>query len=207
MKYTIVLLSSILAASSALANPAAPAARGDAAKAQPIVNGVCGGCHGVDGNSMVPNFPKLAGLPFEYINKQLNDYKSGVRKNPTMTPMVGTLSADDMLNLAAYFSAQPPKPGTAKDPALVTAGQKIYKGGNIGSGVPACASCHGTNGAGIPAQFPRLAGQHADYTLVQLRDFRTGERVNDGAKMMQTIAKKMTEQEMKAVAEYVSGLY
>ncbi len=206
MKHSIVLLSSILVASSALANPAAPAARGDAAKAQPIVTGVCGGCHGVDGNSLVPNFPKLAGLPLEYINKQLNDYKSGVRKNPTMAPMASTLSAEDMLNVAAYFSSQTPTPGTAKDPALVAAGQKVYKGGNMGSGLPACASCHGPKGAGIPAQFPRLAGQHSDYTLIQLRDFRTGERANDGAKMMQTIAKKMTEQEMKAVAEYVAGL-
>jgi cytochrome c553 len=206
MKHPLVWLSSIFLASAVVVSPAASAARGDAAKAEPIVNGVCGGCHGVDGNSMAPTFPKLAGLQFEYINKQLNDYKSGVRQNPTMAPMVSTLSSDDMLNLAAYFSAQSAKPGTAKDPALVTAGQKVYKGGNMGSGVPACASCHGPNGAGIPAQFPRLAGQHAEYVATQLRDFRTGVRSNDGAKMMQVIARKMTEQEMQAVAEYIAGL-
>lgn len=206
MKHPLVWLSSIFVASAVLASPAALAARGDAAKAEPLVNGVCGGCHGVDGNSMAPTFPKLAGLQLEYINKQLNDYKTGIRKNPTMAPMVSTLSSDDILNLAAYYSAQAPKPGTAKDAALVAAGQKVYKGGNMGSGVPACASCHGPNGAGIPAQFPRLAGQHSEYILTQLRDFRTGVRNNDGAKMMQVIARKMTEQEMQAVADYVAGL-
>lgn len=116
------------------------------------------------------------------------------------------LSDEDMQNLGAYFAAQTPKPRLAKDAELVAAGQRLYKGGNPGSGVPACASCHGPNGAGIPVQFPRLAGQHARYVETQLRNFRSGDRANDGGKMMQVIARKMTDREMRAVAEYISGL-
>jgi cytochrome c553 len=183
-----------------------PAAKGDAAKAQKIVNDVCGACHSTDGNSTSPAYPVLAGQHPEYIAKQLGEFKSGARKNAIMAPNVTNLSSDDMLNLAAYFSAQQPKPRLAKDAALVAEGQKIYKGGNAGSGVPACASCHGPAGSGIPVQFPRLAGQHSKYVLSQLKNFRSGDRANDGGKMMQVIARKMTDQEMKAVAEYINGL-
>lgn len=200
MKHLIVLLSSLFVAGAASANA------GDAAKAQPIVDKVCGACHGTDGNSTAPTYPNLAGQHPEYINKQLNDFKSGARKNATMAPNVTNLSQQDMLNLAAYFAAQQPKPRLAKDPALVAEGQKLYKGGNPGSGVPACASCHGPAGAGIPVQFPRLAGQHAKYVQSQLKNFRSGDRANDGGKMMQVIARKMTDREMLAVAEYISGL-
>ncbi len=199
MKHLIVLLSGLFVAS-------AVSAAGDAAKAQPIVDKVCGACHGVDGNSTTPIYPVLAGQHPEYINKQLNEFKSGARKNATMAPNVTALSQQDMLNLAAYFSAKQPKTRLAKDAALVAEGQKIYKGGNPGSGVPACASCHGPSGSGIPVQFPRLGGQHAKYVLSQLQNFRSGDRANDGGKMMQIIARKMTDQEMKSVAEYVSGL-
>lgn len=196
----------ILMASVAWANPATQASQGDAAQAQPLATGQCAACHGADGNSASPTFPSLAGLFPEYVVKQLKDFKSGARNNALMAGQVATLSAQDMLNLGAYYAAQRPNPGTAKDPSVMAAGQKLYKGGNMGSGVPACASCHGPTGAGIPVQFPRLAGQHSDYVLAQLRSFRTGERSNDGGKMMQVIARKMTEQEMKAVAEYVTGL-
>lgn len=206
MKHPIVLATSLLFAATAWANPAAPTAKGDAAKAQPIVNNVCGACHGADGNSTSPAYPSLAGQHPEYIFKQLTEFKSGARKNAIMAPNVTKLSEDDMRNLAAYFSAQQPKVKLAKDASLIAEGQKIYKGGNAGSGVPACASCHGPAGAGIPVQFPRLAGQHAKYTLSQLKNFRSGDRANDGGKMMQVIARKMTDQEMKAVAEYISGL-
>lgn len=202
MKHLIVLLSGLCFAGAASAN--APA--GDAAKGQPIVDKVCGACHGADGNSTSPIYPNLAGQHPEYISKQLNDFKSGARKNATMAPNVTALSQQDMLNLAAYFSAQQPKPRMAKDAALVAEGQKIYKGGNPGSGVPACASCHGPSGSGIPVQFPRVAGQHSKYVLSQLKNFRSGDRANDGGKMMEVIARKMTDQEMKAVAEYISGL-
>jgi cytochrome c553 len=121
--------------------------------------------------------------------------------------MVASLSPEDMKNLGAYYGSQAPKPGKAKEPALVAVGQKLYRGGNQASGVPACSSCHSPNGAGIPTQFPRLAGQHADYTLTQLRAFRTGGRDNDAAKMMRVIASKMTEQEMQAVSDYIAGLH
>jgi cytochrome c553 len=190
-----------------LANPSpTPAAKGDPAQALKIVNSVCGACHTTDGNSTTPIYPSLAGQHPEYIAKQLREFKSGARKNATMAPNVTALSDTDMLNLAAYFSAQQPKPRLAKDAALVAEGQKIYKGGNAGSGVPACASCHGPAGSGIPVQFPRLAGQHAKYVASQLKNFRSGDRANDGGKMMQVIARKMTDQEMKAVAEYINGL-
>jgi len=202
MKHLLVLLSSLFVAGAAVASVPA----GDAAKGQPIVDKVCGACHGADGNSTSPIYPNLAGQHPEYINKQLNDFKVGARKNATMAPNVTALSQQDMLNLAAYFSAQQAKARMAKDPALVAEGQKIFKGGNPGSGVPACASCHGPSGSGIPVQFPRVAGQHSKYVLSQLKNFRSGDRANDGGKMMQVIARKLTDREMQAVAEYISGL-
>jgi cytochrome c553 len=204
---TGLLFAALSVAAPAWANPApAAAAKGDPAKAQKIVNDVCGACHSTDGNSTSPAYPSLAGQSPEYIAKQLREFKSGARKNAIMAPNAATLSNEDMLNLAAYYSAQQPKPRLAKDAALVAEGQKIYKGGNAGSGVPACASCHGPAGAGIPVQFPRLAGQHAKYVESQLKNFRSGDRANDGGMMMRIIARKMTDHEMKAVAEYISGL-
>jgi cytochrome c553 len=200
-------LASLPCANSAWANPEpTQAAKGDPAKAQKIVNDVCGACHTTDGNSTTPAYPVLAGQHPEYIAKQLGEFKSGARRNAIMAPNAAKLSSDDMLNLAAYFSAQQPKPRLAKDASLIAEGQKIFKGGNAGSGVPACASCHGPAGAGIPVQFPRLAGQHSKYVLSQLKNFRSGDRTNDGGKMMEIIARKMTDQEMKAVAEYINGL-
>jgi len=204
----VVATVAALAATSAFANApaAAPASKGDPKAAETIVNQVCAGCHSADGNSAAAANPKLAGLNAEYINKQLNDFKSGARKNAIMSGMVASLSPQDMLNLAAYFSAQQPKPGTSKDQQLALIGQKIYRGGVLGAGVPACASCHGPQGKGIPVQFPRLAGQHSEYIYTQLNAFRVGERANDGAKMMRTIATKMTDADMKAVASYIQGL-
>ena len=198
------LLTGLLISAVGFASPSF--AKGDAAKAQPIVNKVCGACHIIDGNSNNPIYPSLAGQYPEYIAKQLTEFRSGARRNATMAPNAAKLSDDDILNLAAYYSAQHPKPKLAKDAALAEEGMKIYKGGNPGSGVPACASCHGPAGSGIPVQFPRLASQHAKYVLSQLKNFRSGARANDGGKMMQVIARKMTDQEMKAVAEYISGL-
>ena len=204
----VVSMVAVLAATSAFANePAtAPASKGDPKAAESIVNQVCAACHAVDGNSAAAANPKLAGLNAEYINKQLTEYKSGARKNPVMGGIVSSLSPQDMLNLAAYYSAQQPKPGTSKDQTLALQGQKIYRGGVLGAGVPACASCHGAQGKGIPVQFPRLAGQHSDYIYAQLNSFRVGARANDGAKMMQTIAAKMTDADMKAVSAYIQGL-
>lgn len=207
MKF-VVSLAALLAAASAFANPpaAAPVSKGDPKAAEGIVNQTCAGCHAVDGNSAAAANPKLAGLNSEYIYKQLTDFKSGERKSAVMAGMVASLTPQDMQNLAAYYSAQQPKPATSKDKELALLGQKIYRGGVMGAGVPACASCHGAQGKGIPVQFPRLAGQHSDYIYTQLNNFRLGTRANDGAKMMRTIAAKMTDADMKAVASYIQGL-
>ena len=182
------------------------ATRGDPAKAQSIVNTVCAACHGADGNSPLPANPSLAGQHASYLYKQLSDYKAGRRKNAVMGGMVAALSDDDLRNLAAYFAAQKLKPDVAKDRSLVTAGQRLYRGGDSETGVPACSGCHSPDGAGIPAQYPRLAGQHGEYTNAQLQYFRSGERANDPNAMMRTIASRLTDKEMAALADYISGL-
>ncbi len=205
MKF-VVTLAAALVATSAFANAGAPASKGDPKAAESIVTQVCAACHGMDGNSAAAANPSLAGMNAEYLGKQLMNFKSGERKNAIMSGMVATLTPQDMQNLAAYYSAQQPKPGTSKDQELALVGQKIFRGGVQGTGVPACASCHGPQGKGIPSQFPRLAGQHADYTYTQLNSFRLGTRSNDAAKMMRTIAAKMTDADMKAVAAYIQGL-
>jgi cytochrome c553 len=199
-----VTLAAVLVAASAFTTSAL--AKGDPKAAETLVNQVCAACHTADGNSTTPANPRIAGLNHEYLYKQLTEFKSGTRKNPVMGGIVANLSDQDMQNLAAYFSMQQPKPGTSKDQNLALVGQKIYRGGVQGTGVPACASCHGPQGKGIPVQFPRLAGQHADYTYTQLNAFRVGARANDAAKMMRSIAAKMTDAEMKAVAAYIQGL-
>jgi cytochrome c553 len=203
-----LLISAMGMAPASWANPtAAPAAKGDPAKGLKIVDKVCAACHTTDGNSNNPTYPVLAGQYPEYLAKQLTDFRSGARMNATMAPNAAKLSDEDILDLAAYFSSQQRKPRQAKDAALAAEGMKIFKGGNQGSGVPACASCHGPNGAGIPVQFPSLYSQHAKYVLTQLKNFRSGDRTNDGGKMMEVVARKLTDHEMKAVAEYISGLH
>ena len=185
--------------------------KGDAAKAQQIVTTVCAACHGVDGNSAIPVNPSLAGQHPEYTYKQLVNFKAqggkpAERVNPVMGGMVANLSEDDMKNLAAYFASQKVKPRAARDEKLVRQGEAIYRGGIAAKGVPACAACHAPNGAGMPAQFPRVAGQHAEYTAMQLKAFRAGQRANDPAQMMRGAAAKMSDQEIAAVAEYIAGL-
>ena len=172
--------------------------------AETTVKTVCAACHGVDGNSAIAINPKLAGQHPEYLLKQLTNFKQGKRANAVMAGMVANLSADDMKGLAAYFAGQKQTLGQAKSNGAGSLGEKIYRGGIAATGVPACSACHGANGAGIPKQYPRLAGQHADYALQQLRTLRTGERAN--APMMMTIAAKMTDAEMQAVADYMQGL-
>jgi len=206
MKLVVTLAAALVATSAFASEPPAATSKGDPKKAEPIVTQLCAGCHAADGNSAAAANPKLAGLNSEYIYKQLCQFKSGDRKNAVMSGMVAGLSDDDMKNLAAYYSMQQPKGGTAKDKDLAMIGKKIYHGGVQGAGVPACASCHGVQGKGIPVQFPRLAGQHSDYIYSQLNLFRTGARANDGAKMMRTIAAKMTDSDMKAVSAYIQGL-
>jgi cytochrome c553 len=168
------------------------------------VQTVCAACHGADGNSVITLNPKLAGQHPEYLTKQLTNFKEGSRANAVMGGMVANLSPEDMKNLATYFSNQKPTLGKAKTNGVGSLGEKIYRGGIATTQVPACAACHGAAGAGLPNQFPRVAGQHADYIYQQLKTFRTGERAN--APMMTAIAVKMTDAEMQAVADYMQGL-
>lgn len=201
---TLLSVSAVFGTSAAFGAPAELVA-GDASAGKEKA-ATCAGCHGADGNSANPIWPKLAGQHAKYLVKQLQDFKAGDRKNATMAPMAAPLSEQDMQDLAAYFSAQQIKLGEA-DPKLVDAGEKIYRGGNKTSGVSACMACHGPDGAGNPAaNFPHLAGQHAAYIENQLKAFRSGERANDYGKMMRNIASKMTDHEIKAVASYIQGL-
>lgn len=183
-----------------------PQDKPDLGKASEIAKQVCAACHGPDGNSTIPANPLLAGQHAHYTTKQLGDFKSAARKSAIMQPMASNLSPEDMQGLGVYFSEQAIKPSVARDKSLVELGQKIYRGGIAETGVPACAGCHSPTGAGIPIQYPRLSGQFAEYTFSQLKAFRSGERTNDSQNMMQTIAVKMSEQEMRAVAEYIAGL-
>ena len=183
-------------------------AQADAAKGQ-AKSATCVACHGADGNSTNPEWPKLAGQHPAYIVKQLKDFKQGkTRSNALMTGMVAPLSDDDMANLAAYYSSQSASPGFAGKQADVKLGERLYRGGNALSGVPACMSCHGPDGAGDPkAGFPLLAGQHAKYIDTQLQTFRMETRSNDKQSMMRDIALKLTPKEMAAVAAYINGLH
>ena len=165
---------------------------------------VCAACHGADGNSTITQNPKLAGQHSEYLLKQLTNFKEGKRANAVMSSMVANLTLDDMKHLAAYFASQKTALAKAKSNGAGSLGEKIYRGGIAATGVPGCAACHGAAGIGMPKQYPRLANQYTDYTLQQLRMFRTGERAN--APMMMAIAAKMTDAEMQAVADYMQGL-
>ena len=185
--------------------------KGDAAKGQEIVSKVCSACHGPDGNSPLPVNPSLAGQHAEYIVKQLGNFKSkdgkpAERNSPIMAGQAAVLNDDDMKNVAAFFSSQIRRPRAARDPELVKQGQLIYRGGIAARGLAACASCHSPNGAGLPAQFPRVAGQYAEYTAAQLKAFRAGERNNDSNSMMRTVAGKLSDREVAAVSEYIAGL-
>ena len=172
--------------------------------AQQTVNNVCAACHAADGNSAISLNPKLAGQHPEYLEKQLMEFKSGKRANAVMSGMAAGLTDVEMKELAAYFAAKPTTLDKAKSNGVGSVGEKIYRAGNAATNVPACAACHSPNGAGLPKQFPRLSGQHADYTLAQLKAFRSGERAN--APMMMAIAAKMSDAEMAAVADYIQGL-
>ncbi len=187
------------------------AAKADPAKGKAIAETVCVACHGADGNSQVSANPILAGQIEEYIYKQLRNFKPvgdkpAERNNPIMGGMVASLSDEDMKSLAAWFSSQKQKPAAAKDEKQIALGQKIWRQGDFKKGVPACAGCHGPAGAGLPAQYPRLAGQYPEYTEAQLKSFRVEERANDPAKVMRMIAGKLSDVEIKAVAEYAAGL-
>ena len=196
----------VIAATCALLGSATAAwAAGDAAAGK-TKSVACAACHNPDGNSVNPQYPKLAGQSADYLIKQLTEFKSGARVNAIMVGMVAPLSPQDMEDLAAFFASQQITRGAA-DPALAPAGEAIFRGGNLNSGVSACMACHGATGAGNPAaKFPALAGQHADYVALQLKAFRAMERANDPGQMMRQIAAKMTDQEIKEVSSYIQGL-
>jgi cytochrome c553 len=197
------------AAEEAPAHGASAAAAPAAAKPDTTAGGTkfaatCAACHGADGNSGVPANPKLAQQHPEYIVKQLTEFKAGKRVSPIMQPMAAGLSDADIRNIAYWLGSQKVKPGFAKDKELVSMGERIYRGGIADRQVPACAGCHSPDGAGIPAQYPRIGGQHADYTAAQLTAFRDGVRKNSVP--MAQVAAKLNDREIKAVADYVAGL-
>jgi cytochrome c553 len=194
---------------SSLAQEAKPepaaAAMVDVAKGEANFAAVCIACHGPEGNSLVPTFPKLAQQHPEYLIKQLQEFKSDKRSNPIMKGIATVLSDEDMKNVAYWVSSKAAKPGAAKEKDQIVLGERIYRGGIADRQVPACAGCHSPNGAGIPAQFPRLAGQHADYAVAQLTAFRDGVRTN--SLQMAQIAAKLNDREIRALADYISGLH
>ncbi len=206
---SIALLASATVAS---ANEGKPAAAADANKGGSLyTNGdasrgvtACVACHGNAGNATITQNPKLAGQHAAYLQKQLHDFTTPARNNAVMTAIAKALTEEDVRNLAAYLESQKPAPGAAKNKATVELGKKIYRGGIAEKNVPACAGCHSPNGAGIPAQFARVAGQHQDYTTAQLNNFRAGTRSNSA--QMSTVAKRLSDAEIAAVADYMAGL-
>ncbi len=200
MKIWLLSVSVALALTTTAVQAAGDAAAGQAKAA------ACIACHGPDGNSPNPIWPKLAGQHPEYLYKQLINFKAAERQNELMMPQVAALNEEDMQNLAAHFAGQKQSPGAA-DPSVVDQGEKIYRGGIPNTGVPACTGCHGPAGAGQGlAKFPRIAGQHAQYMESTLKDFRAGKRANDPNGMMRGVVARMTDAEIAAVAQYVQGL-
>ena len=183
----------------------------DLARGEKIAKQICAACHAADGNSVAAANPKLAGQFPQYLLKQLHNFKAqggrkAQRENPVMGGMVAPLSDEDMTALAAYFAAQTLKPAAASDKDRAADGQKIWRGGIAERGVAACAGCHGPDGSGIPGVYPRLSGQFSEYVEAQLKLFRAGTRANDPNGMMRSVAARMTDGEIKAVAEYAAGL-
>ncbi len=202
---TTALLSATLAMSVFSASAqVAPPAKPDLVKGEASYTAVCVACHAADGNSAIPANPKLAQQHPEYLVKQLTEFKSGKRANAIMSGFSALLSDEDMKNVAYWLASQKVKPGFAKEKELVSLGERIYRGGIADRQVPACAGCHSPNGAGIPAQYPRLGGQHAEYTQTQLTSFRDGVRLN--SLQMTQVAAKLNDKEIKAVSDYIAGL-
>ncbi len=197
------------AATAEAADPAKP----DLDRGKAIATAVCASCHGADGNSATGAFPKLAAQHPEYLVKQLHDFrtqpgaKGPARNSAVMAGFAAALSEADARNVAAYYGAQAPKPGVARSAASVALAQKIYRGGIPEKGVPACASCHGPTGQGIPVQYPRLSGQWADYTVAQLTAFQQGAGARNNNEPMHEIASRLSDSEVKALADYVAGLH
>jgi cytochrome c553 len=202
MKSVVALTIAALAAGAAFAQQANPA-KPDLAKGQ-VTAATCMACHAADGTRGLPTFPNLQGQHADYIVKQLTEFKAGKRMNPIMMGMAAPLSPEDMRNVAAFYAAKPAVAGESTSKETIAQGQAIYRGGIPAKKVPACAGCHSPNGAGIPAQYPRLGGQHVEYTTAQLNTFRSGERAN--SLQMTAIASKLSDAEIKAVSDYIAGL-
>ena len=191
-------------APAAHAEAAPKAAKPDLAKGEAMFTGVCAACHGADGNSAAPAYPKLAQQHPEYLVKQLQEFKSDKRVSAIMKGFASMLSDEDMKNVAYFLASKKAKPGASADKELVQLGERIYRGGIADRQVAACAGCHSPNGAGIPSQFPRLSGQYADYAVAQLTAFRDGARKN--SVQMAQVTAKLNDREIKAVADYIAGL-
>ena len=204
MKLPAFLFSAVAAAALSF-SAQAQTAKPDLAKGAASYGAVCVACHAADGNSTTPANPKLAQQHPEYLVKQLQEFKSGKRKNAVMAGMAAPLSDDDMRNVAAFYASKKAKEGFAQNKDTVALGEKIYRGGIAAKSVPACAGCHSPNGAGIPAQYPRLGGQHADYIKAQLTAFRQGERTNNA--QMSSISANLSDKEIAALSDYIAGLH
>jgi cbb3-type cytochrome c oxidase subunit III len=204
MKSLCVVALAALFATSVMADEAKGPAKPDLGKGETISKTVCAACHTADGSRGIPTNPILQGQHADYLVKQLTEFKAGKRDNAVMKPMASTLSDDDMRNVAGFYASKAAKPGQSKHKESVALGEKIWRGGLADKQVPACAGCHGPAGAGVPAQYARLAGQHAEYVSAQLDLFRSGKRAN--SPQMATIAARMSDAEIAAVSDYVEGL-
>jgi len=208
-------MSMISVATFALATPVAAQDapyQGDAARGEALASTICAACHGPDGNSPTSANPKIAGQHAQYLYKQMMDFKPGPdgkvgRTNAIMNGMIAAFSPEQIKDFAAYFASKKQTGEAAKNRDTIEFGQRLYRGGDAKKGLPACAACHGPTGSGIPAQYPRIGGQFAEYTEAQLKAFRTGERANDANRMMRMIAEKMTDAEIRAVSDYIAGLH
>lgn len=199
----LLLAATAMAGAAQAAEPVKPGFKADPARGQAVA-ATCQACHTADGSRGLPANPIIQGQHAEYVEKQLAEFKNGKRSSPVMKAMAAPLSDDDIKQVAAFYASKSAKPGFAKDKDTVLLGEKIWRGGIADRLVPACAGCHGPNGAGIPAQFPRLSGQHAEYSEAQLVAFRAGQRTNNPA--MTAIAAKLNDREIKALADYMAGL-
>jgi cytochrome c553 len=201
---SLLLACAVVPVVPAIAAETAAATKPDPAKGQELSTKVCGACHTADGSRGAPANPIIQGQHPEYIVKQLTEFKAGKRTNPVMQGMAAPLSEADMKNVAAFYAGKQPKAGFAKSKDTVALGEKIYRGGLADRNVPACAGCHGPTGSGLPSQYPRLRGQHGDYTEAQLKAFRDGGRKN--SPQMSGVVAKMSDTEIKAVSDYIAGM-
>jgi cytochrome c553 len=205
---TLVLATLLTASSTAASQEATPKA--DPARGKAIAETVCIACHGLDGNSQITMYPHIAGQNQDYLKKQISDFKTGLREDPSMTAMVATVPKEEVANVAAWFARQsfnkPAAPAAETSDEVIARGQQLWRAGDAARGVPACAACHGVSGRGLPAQYPRLAGQFPEYTETQLKNFRLQTRANDPESMMRVIADKLSDNDIKAVSQYAAGL-